>query len=135
MREVRVSDDRTEVCLSPAAYRAALALLGWTHEDVAVGVMRLTARPYGPTDLRDYAAGKADLPGWVAGAILAVLLQFVEFTCANGEVGVVVKRKSDDVRAVVASDQRQAVARLEKQTAAVLTNWDRSIDLESRRVR
>lgn len=92
MREVRVSDDRTEVCLSPAAYRAALALLRWTHEDVAVRVMQLAARPLGPCDLRSYADQGTDLAPWVAGAALSVLLQFVEFTCANGEVGVVLKR-------------------------------------------
>ncbi len=111
MREVQVSGDPTKARLSPAIYRAALALLGWTDEGVAFHVMRLTGRPWVLPDLWAYAGGRRDLPGWVVDAILAVLLPFVEFTCGSGEIGVVLRREPADMRAVAAPDQGQAAAR------------------------
>lgn len=144
MREVEFSDDPARVWLSPERYRAAIALLELTHDEVARRAVQATKWPIRAADLAAFAEHGAALDIREVAAVKAVLLPLVEFPTDEGEVGALLKRHVSAAKgsgyvqfgglprpplrgADAGSRRRRAVARLARRTAATLTNWGRHV--------
>lgn len=91
MREVQVSDDPSVVWLSPERCRAARALLNWSPAYLARLVTKEAGIPLIAADITYFEDYGLMFDLMSSEAVLALLLQKVEFTTTEGQPGVVRK--------------------------------------------